>query len=190
MPKPVASIVLLAFAFPVFAEGTTWQPPVYWPQPSQVESRKFLSPSVSATTRETDSAKDRLFEKMAPWVYVETYRDTRNRLVWAKFLNTTTKRKTGWLRAGQFLEGARISSIDSDKAVLTYGGARQDLLFVPEEPIQPKKKNHQRTPEETAAAQRRYSEFYMKRFMLLGREYNRQRGMPSTVDPHGSAGKK
>jgi hypothetical protein len=132
------------------------------------------------------SQSDILYEKMAPWVFIEYHQDPRDPTAkWGKFLNTNRQTKTDWLRLGDRLEGAVIEGLNEDHATLRYGEASQKLLWVPETP--PKyDPTRVRTPEEVAAAQRRYSEFYMKKFIVSGKEYNRRRGRLSTQPPPGA----
>jgi hypothetical protein len=119
------------------------------------------------------TTEDVLFEKLAPWVFVE-YQQVNGKPR-GRFLNTTTRRKTGWLVSGNTLEGATLVRLNADQARVFYRGVYQNLLLVPEKAPR-YDPNRKRTPEEIAAAQRRYSEFYMKKFIVSGKEYARQRG--------------
>ena len=151
------------------AQGN-WRPTV--PRPTE-----RVRPLAENRTELIQDATDVLFDRLAPWVFVE-FRPVE-RYPMGRYLITATGRKTDWLIPGKTLEGAGIIKfMNTDRARLVYGEAHQDLLFVPVKAPQydPTRK---RTPEEIAAAQRRYSEFYMKQFIVSGKEYARQRGNPS-----------
>ena len=120
-----------------------------------------------------ETEEDALFREMAPWVFVKHHQSAGEHF--ARFLNTNTNRKTPWMQTGQALAGATIVRIDRDSAYVRKGKATQRLLYVSETPL-PRKKSSLRTPEETVRAQRRYSEFYMKKFIVSGKEYTRKRG--------------
>ena len=115
---------------------------------------------------------------MAPYVFVE-YRQTQEGGL-ARFLNTNTKAKSPWLEIGNSLNGATIVRIRRDCVLVRMRSATQKLLFVSESPP-PMKNAALRTPEEIAEAQRRYTEFYMKKFIVSGKEYARRMGRESNA---------
>jgi hypothetical protein len=125
-----------------------------------------------------ETEEDALFREMAPWVFVE-HRGSGGD-AHARLLNTNTKRKTSWMREGQSLAGATIFRIDRDSLLVRRGNVTQRLLYVSETPL-PRKTASLRTPEETARAQRMYSEFYMKKFIVSGKEYARRMGRESNA---------
>jgi len=122
-----------------------------------------------------------LFDMMSSWFYMG-FRNIINDQKEGQFKNTRTQRKSGWLSLGGILEGAEIIHLDPDKAVVQFADATHEFLYVPEfpekyDPTVP------RTPEQIAAAQRRYSQVYMPTFIRQGREYDRLRGQPSFEIP-------
>jgi hypothetical protein len=123
---------------------------------------------------------DILYEQMAPWVYVgfQEINDVQS----GRFLNTNTQRKSPWIRVGGTLSIAQIESLDSEKATVRFADATQELSYISETPP-PLDPSVPRTPEQVADAQLRYKEFYMKKFIVSGREYDRRRGRPSVVVP-------
>lgn len=127
------------------------------------------------------SNKEILLDMMAPWFYMG-YRNMLNNQSQGRFKNTNTQRKTGWLTEGGTLEGAEIVSLDADKAVVRFADATEELYYVPEFP-EPHDPTVPRTPEQIEAAQRRYAQVYMRKFIQQGKEYDRLRGKKSFEIP-------
>ena len=126
------------------------------------------------------SNADILYEQMAPWVYVG-YQEI-NDIQSGRFLNTNTQRKSPWIREGGTLSIAQIEALDSEKAMVRFADATQELYYISETPP-PYDPSVPRTPEQVAEAQLRYKEYYMPKFIVSGREYDRRRGRPSVVVP-------
>jgi len=149
------------------------------PQPGEVTYCTVLPLPEAAILQATEEVlkgvpgqepdKEILFERMAPWVYVN-YQEV-NGIPSAQFLNTNSQRKTPWLGVGAILDGARIVAIDPLKAVMQLGEATQELYYVPEtspdyDPTVP------RTPEQIADAQRQYQHMSAKKFMVSAKSYS------------------
>ena len=136
------------------------------------------SPFGRSPYRTAKPDKEILFERMAPWVFVEYGQSKQGQA--ARFFNTNSKAKSGWLSVGDTLNGATIVQIRRDSALVRLGSATQKLLYVSETPP-PMKNAALRTPAEVAEAQRRYKEFYMKKFIVSGKEYARRAGRKSNA---------
>jgi hypothetical protein len=122
------------------------------------------------------SNQDILFELMANWVYVK-YRKV-NQAEQAQFVNASNRKTTPWLPVGGSFSGATIESIDSEKSIVRLGDVTQEMQYVTLEPP-PFDPTVPRTPEQIADAQRRYYEFYYKRFKVMGEKYNELAGRPA-----------
>ena len=122
-----------------------------------------------------------LFDMMANWFYMG-YRNVINNESQGQFKNTNTMRKSGWLTVGGTLEGAEIVHLDAVKAVVQFADATHEFLYIPEFPekLDP---TVPRTPEQIRAAQLRYSQQFLPKFIKGGREYERLRGRKTVEIP-------
>ena len=146
---------------------------------------KADAPAILSATAEQavlkKSKEDILYELMAPWVYIQVTKI--NRVTEGRFYNTNNKQKTPWLPVGGTLAGTKILSMNSDVAVVELGDVSQELLLVALEPPVRFDPSVPRTPEQVADAQRRYQEFYYKKFVVMGKKYDELRGKTSVNIP-------